>query len=118
MLLAKLLQGVQAWDHGGANRGATDAASIRETERDADDSVVGEHIVLAGANVDEALDAICSVMPLDLFVDAPVHHMVPSEGVELPESGAECHEDGIAAIEKHCPGVRGGNSRPERAVQG
>ena len=39
MLLAKLLQGVQAWDHGGANRGATDAASIRETERDADDSV-------------------------------------------------------------------------------
>ena len=38
MLLAKLLQGMQAWDHGGTNRGATNAASIRETERDADDS--------------------------------------------------------------------------------
>ena len=37
MLLAKLLQGVQAWNHGGANRGTTDAASIGETERYADD---------------------------------------------------------------------------------
>ena len=71
-------------------------------------SVVGKHVVLAGATADEALDAICSVLPLDLFVDTPVHHMVPSDGVELPASGAECHGDAIAAVERHCPGVRVG----------
>jgi L-fucose mutarotase len=54
----------------------------------------------------EALSAICSVLPLDLFVESPVYCMAPSEGVVLPPTGAVAIDAIKAAIRAHCPEVR------------
>lgn len=49
----------------------------------------------------EALAAICSVLPLDCFVDSPVSYMAPSEGVSLPPAGEEVLSELKAAIQEH-----------------
>ena len=46
---------------------------------------------LSSCDLPTAVDAICSVLPLDMFVDSPASHMSPSEGVALPVLGAEVH---------------------------
>ena len=40
-------------------------------------TVVGEAVVLAGCDLPRAVDAICSLMPLDFFVDCPALYIVP-----------------------------------------
>eukprot|EP00930_Biecheleria_cincta_P046573 TRINITY_DN32130_c0_g1_i1.p1 TRINITY_DN32130_c0_g1~~TRINITY_DN32130_c0_g1_i1.p1 ORF type:complete len:159 (-),score=22.94 TRINITY_DN32130_c0_g1_i1:124-600(-) len=62
----------------------------------------GKLIQLAGIGAPEAIDAICSVLPLDYFVSDPLLHMSPQEGVELPATGAKVHSTVQAAISKHC----------------
>ena len=62
-------------------------------------------VELAGADVVQAVDAICSVLPVDFFVDEPVRFMAPTPGDDLPPLGAEAHEQGTAAIHAHAPGV-------------
>ena len=62
-------------------------------------------VELAGADVVQAVDAICSVMPVDFFIEKPVQFMAPMPGDDLPPLGAEAHEQGTAAIHAHAPGV-------------
>lgn len=64
-----------------------------------------ELVMLAGADVVETVDAICSVCPIDFFDESPVVFMAPSEGNPLPAAGAEAHAMGTAVIHKHAPGV-------------
>jgi L-fucose mutarotase len=54
----------------------------------------------------EALAAICSVLPLDFFVDSPVSCMAPSEGVALPPEGALVINAIKASIRAYAPDVR------------
>ena len=64
-----------------------------------------QHILLAGASAPETLDAIASILPLDLFVERPLGHMVPSPGASLPPAGAVGIEAGLDAVRAHCSGV-------------
>ena len=40
----------------------------------------GSIVKLAGVHVAQAVDAICSVMPIDAFVDCACFYMAPNEG--------------------------------------
>lgn len=51
-------------------------------------TTTGKHIVLT-VPLPEALGAICSVLPLDYFVEAQAMYMAPQEGVGLPPAGVE-----------------------------
>ena len=53
----------------------------------------------------EALSAICSVLPLDCFVETPVTYMAPSPGNDLPPAGVEVLDEMKAAITAHAPDV-------------
>jgi L-fucose mutarotase len=68
-------------------------------------TITGKCITLT-VPLPEALSAICSVLPLDYFVDSPVSCMAPSEGVALPPEGALVIDAIKAAIRAHSPGVR------------
>ena len=50
-------------------------------------TIYGKPIVLAGVEVDQATAAICSVCPLDRFIDCPAQYMYPSPGSEVPPLG-------------------------------
>ena len=52
-------------------------------------AVVPEVIQLAGVDAPTAIDAICQVMPLDLFVEKPFGVITPQEGLVLPPLGVE-----------------------------
>ena len=54
-------------------------------------TVTGAPIVLAGIDLPSAVDSICSIMPLDFFVECPALYMAPEPGNELPPAGAEVH---------------------------
>eukprot|EP00667_Euglena_gracilis_P020975 EG_transcript_22815 len=69
-------------------------------------TTTGKLVQLAGADVVQALDAVCSVLPLDFFVESAAGHMVLPPGVELPPLGKEVHEKGNAVILKHCPEMK------------
>jgi hypothetical protein len=45
-------------------------------------------IVLAGVDLPSATAAICSVCPLDRFIDCPAQYMYPSPGSEVPRACA------------------------------
>ena len=62
--------------------------------------------VILTTELPESLSAICSVLPLDYFVDSSVSCMAPSEGVELPEEGAVVISAIKASIHTHAPDVR------------
>ena len=61
----------------------------------------GRHIVLSGVDLPRALEAICSLLPLDGFVDTPATVMGPQEGAELPPAGEEVHSESAAVVAKH-----------------
>ena len=61
----------------------------------------GKLVTLAGCDAPETLDAITSVLPIDAFIDEPLHHMSPSPGIELHPAGAEVHAAAKAAVGKH-----------------
>jgi L-fucose mutarotase len=48
-----------------------------------------------------AVEAVCSVLPLDLFVENPAEIMSPSKGLELPPSGEEVWSESSGIIHKH-----------------
>ena len=54
-------------------------------------TVTGAPITLAGIDLPSAVDSICSIMPLDFFVECPALYMAPEPGNELPPAGAEVH---------------------------
>ena len=59
-------------------------------------------IMLAGADLPAALNAICSVLPLDFFIERPAQHMAPQAGVSLPPAGQEVTAALKAAVKTHC----------------
>jgi L-fucose mutarotase len=63
-------------------------------------------IVLAGVELPEAVGAICSVLPLDYFVDSPAQIMSPQAGCELPPLGHDVKAQTLAAIVAHAPDVQ------------
>ena len=65
----------------------------------------GKHVLLAGADLPEALDAILSVLPLDFFVDSPAQHMAPQPGVALPPLGSEVITSCAAVVQTLCEGA-------------
>ena len=60
----------------------------------------GKCIILT-VSLPEALSAICSVLPLDFFVESPVGYMAPQAGVVMPPAGMEVLAALLLAIQKH-----------------
>mmetsp|Transcript_11527 Transcript_11527/g.24573 ORF Transcript_11527/g.24573 Transcript_11527/m.24573 type:complete len:160 (-) Transcript_11527:368-847(-) len=48
----------------------------------------GKHVILT-VSLPEALQSICSVLPLDFFEEKQAMYMGPQEGVEMPPAGLE-----------------------------
>ena len=63
-------------------------------------TTTGDKIELA-CDLPTAIDAICQLLPLDMFVDVPAMHMAPQPGVALPALGKEVIDASKAAIRKH-----------------
>ncbi|CAK0807249.1 unnamed protein product, partial [Prorocentrum cordatum] len=99
LLTADLLYVLRAMGHGDelvvcdCNFPATTTAEATTTKK---------LVSLPGADCPQAIDAICSVLPLDFFVPDPAHFMSPQEGVELPPAGKKVHATVQAALDKHC----------------
>ena len=53
------------------------------------------------ATLPETISAVCSVLPLDFFVESPAVYMAPQEGLELPPAGMEVTEALKEAIKSH-----------------
>jgi L-fucose mutarotase len=65
----------------------------------------GKHVILT-VPLPEAINAICSVLPLDFFEEKQAVYMAPQEGVELPAEGNEVHEQMRIAIHNNCGDCR------------
>lgn len=61
----------------------------------------GKHVILT-VSLPEALDAICSVFPLDFFEERQGSHMSPQEGVVMPPAGEEVATAMKGTIEGRC----------------
>lgn len=42
---------------------------------------------VGGADLPQVVNAVCSVMPLDFFIEDPALHMAPQAGVSMPPLG-------------------------------
>mmetsp|Transcript_87696 Transcript_87696/g.175435 ORF Transcript_87696/g.175435 Transcript_87696/m.175435 type:complete len:142 (-) Transcript_87696:80-505(-) len=62
----------------------------------------GKHCMLT-VSLPEALQAICSVLPLDFFAATQAVYMGPQEHVEVPPAGLEVVSALQVAIRGHCP---------------
>jgi L-fucose mutarotase len=62
--------------------------------------------IVTSCSMPELLDAICSVLPLDFFIDHPARSMAPAEGHSMPPEGSQALSDMQSAISKHCPEVQ------------
>lgn len=65
----------------------------------------GKHCILT-VSLPEALQAICSVLPLDFFEDTQAVYMGTQEGVEMPPAGLEVVKELQDAIQENCPGSK------------
>jgi L-fucose mutarotase len=64
------------------------------------ETVSHKHIVLT-CTLPEALNAICSVMPLDYFQKTQCVYMAPEQGLELPSDGIAVLDQCTASILEH-----------------
>ena len=62
-------------------------------------------IQLTTPSLPDALTAIGSVLPLDYFVNVPVHYMAPSHGLQLPPEGEQVLLESKHAIRQQAPDV-------------
>mmetsp|Transcript_17293 Transcript_17293/g.29191 ORF Transcript_17293/g.29191 Transcript_17293/m.29191 type:complete len:160 (-) Transcript_17293:345-824(-) len=69
----------------------------------ATNSTSKKHVILT-VTLPEALDAICSVFPLDFFEEKQAVYMGPQEGVEMPPAGVEVVSSMKEVIMKNCGG--------------
>ena len=60
----------------------------------------GKHVILT-VPLPEALDAICSVLPLDFFEEKQALYMAPQEGATMPPAGEEVVAAMSVEIMKH-----------------
>jgi L-fucose mutarotase len=77
------------------------AASIATTHTTTSAGQLPRMVVLAGASLPDAVSAICSVLPLDFFVESPARYMSPQDGVAMPEAGVEVIEETKLVIALH-----------------
>lgn len=102
LLTADLLHVLRSMGHGDvlciadANFPAAEVATKTTT---------GKCIVVT-CSLPELLGAICSVLPLDFFVDHPARFMSPAQGHAMPPEGAHVHLEMQRAISEHCPEVQ------------
>ena len=102
LLSADLLHVLRSMGHGDvlcvadANFPAAEVATKTTT---------GKCIVIT-ASMPEVLDAICTLLPLDFFIDHPARAMAPAHGHSMPPEGAQALADMQIAISNHCPGVQ------------
>ena len=68
-------------------------------------TTTGKCIVIT-ANIAEVLDAVCTVLPLDFFVDHPARSMSPAHGQVMPLEGTQAAFDMQKVITQHCPEVK------------
>ena len=64
----------------------------------------GKLIQLA-VDLPTATKAICSVLPLDFFVDNPARFMGPSPGVGMPEEGKQVQVEAVDILMEQSPGT-------------
>jgi len=101
LLTAELLSVLAAMGHG-------DEIAVTDANFPADSVARGTYhgqvIPVAGASLPEVVGAILSVLPLDEFVDAPVHRMATDVTPdELPEAQREVQAVIDAVSGKHWP---------------
>ena len=65
----------------------------------------GKNIFLAGVDLPRALEAICSLLPIDYFVDAPAGHMAPQVGGTMPAAGEEVIASAAEVVGRHAAGI-------------
>lgn len=58
----------------------------------------GKLISLSGVDIPGAADALLQLLPLDTFVDVPVHHM---QVVGEPETSLDVHQEFLSACNQH-----------------
>ena len=46
------------------------------------------------------------MLPIDFFVEQPLHHMCPSPGIAMPPTGVEMLAEAQAAVGKQCAGAQ------------
>ncbi len=59
------------------------------------------HVILT-VTLPQALEAICSLLPLDHFVDCAAYHMSPQQGVDMPLEGVEVIEEAKKVVKEEC----------------
>lgn len=69
-------------------------------------------LLTLSVSLPEAARAVCSVLPLDFFVDSPACHMAPSQGIEMPAEGIEVIDQTIRTICESCVDSGGVHIRP------
>jgi L-fucose mutarotase len=75
-------------------------SSLHNKAEIATHTTTGKHITLT-TTLPEALDAICSVLPLDYFEEYQARIMSPSPGLTKPPAGIEVEAEMFAAIIRH-----------------
>ena len=71
-------------------------------------TITRELITLAGVDLPTAVDACCSLLPLDYFVECPVEFMLPEDGDSTPPLADEVHSAVKAVVAKHASEVKTG----------
>ena len=104
LLTADLLHILRSMGHGDklcicdCNFPAAEVASKTTTQK----------CIVLTTSLPQALSAICSVLPLDYFVETPVLFMSPSLGLDLPPAGQEVLDESKTAIQQYAADVQMG----------
>mmetsp|Transcript_636 Transcript_636/g.1263 ORF Transcript_636/g.1263 Transcript_636/m.1263 type:complete len:160 (-) Transcript_636:432-911(-) len=64
-------------------------------------TTLGKHVILT-VSLPEALNAVCSVLPLDFFEEKQAVYMAPQSGGTMPPAGIEVVSALKEAIVEHC----------------
>jgi len=75
-----------------------------------------KHIVIT-ASLPETLNAICSVLPLDRFVEYPISHMCPERNELMPPDGTEVLLESFDIISGHSIGFEMKQMKPIQRFQ-
>ena len=68
-------------------------------------TTTGTLVTLAGIDLPTAVDACCSLLPLDYFVNCPAEVMTPEAGDSTPPLAQEVHDAVRNVVTKHAEGV-------------
>jgi L-fucose mutarotase len=106
LLSADLLYVLRSMGHGDkicicdCNFPAASTSNVISSSSGSGGNNKAQHIVLS-VTLPEALDAICSVLPIDHFVDCAVYYMAPQNNGEMPKEGKEVIDEAKEMIYLH-----------------